>query len=229
MKWKTCTILAGAMLLAGQLQLAEAAFSMGQIANNIGSIGRNPVSSGKYEANRAVDSAVNKAVEKAVQSMDEKRIVFKNLPQSAAEVRPDTNAQQVAGYAVAALARYETSPEEAIAMLNALLGPRPVDGIGKQFLQDRFRGKPYLMRSYFKGAKPENNYQPTMPYTVVVQTNAYTYQEKDYARFMIVCGGADSPRPLTLRKKPSTGEWFLWDYKGLLSGIRIPVAEDPWS
>lgn len=229
MKLKTCTILAGVILLAGQLQLAEAAFSFGQIANNIGSIGRNPVSNGRYEANRAVDGAVNKAVEKAVKSMDEKRIVFNRLPQSASEVKPDTNAQQVAGFAVTALARYETNPDEAIAMLNALLGPRPVDGIGKQFLQDRFRGKPYLMRSYFKGAKPENNYQPTMPYTVVVQTNAYTYQEKDYARFLIACGGADSPRPLTLRKKASTGEWFLWDYKGLLSGIRIPAAEDPWS
>ena len=226
MKLKTCTILAGAILLAGQLQLAEAAVSVEQI---IGGIGRNPEYSGSYNASRAVDSVVNQAVEKAVKRMDEKRIVFKELPQSAAEVRPDTNAQQVAAYAVAALARYESSPEEAIAMLDALLGPRPVDGIGKQFLQDRFRGKPYLMRSYFKGAKPENNYQPTLPYTVVVQTNAYTYQEKDYARFLIVCGGADAPRPLTLRKKASTGEWFLWDYKGLLSGIRIPVAEDPWS
>lgn len=226
MKLKTCTILAGVVLLAGQLQLAEAAVSVEQI---IGGIGRSPAYSGSYNANRAVDSVVNQAVEKAVKRMDEKRIVFNELPQSAAEVRPDTNAQQVAAYAVAALARYESSPEEAIAMLDALLGPRPVDGIGKQFLQDRFRGKPYLMRSYFKGAKPENNYQPTLPYTVVVQTNAYTYQEKDYARFMIVCGGADAPRPLTLRKKASTGEWFLWDYKGLLSGIRIPVAEDPWS
>lgn len=228
MKLKTCTMLAGVIFLAGQLQLAEAAVSMVDIANNIGSIGRSPAYSGSYNKNRAAD-VVNKAVEKAVQRMDEKRIVFNNLPQSAVEVRPDTNAQQVAAYAVAALARYETSPEEAIAMLNVLLGPRPVDGIGKQFLQDRFRGKPYLMRSYFQGAKPENNYQPTTPYTVVVQTNAYTYQEKDYARFMIVCGGADAPRPLTLRKKASTGEWFLWDYKGLLSGIRIPVAEDPWS
>lgn len=226
MKLKTCTILAGVILLAGQLQLAEAAVSVEQI---IGGIGRNPAYSGSYNTNRAVDSVVNQAVEKAVKRMDEKRIVFNELPQSAAEVRPDTNAQQVAAYAVAALARYESSPEEAIAMLDALLGPRPVDGIGKQFLQDRFRGKPYLMRSYFKGAKPENNYQPTLPYTVVVQTNAYTYQEKDYARFMLVCGGADAPRPLTLRKKASTGEWFLWDYKGLLSGIRIPVAEDPWS
>lgn len=221
-------MLAGVIFLAGQLQLAEAAVSMVDIANNIGSIGRSSAYSGSYNKNRAAD-VVNKAVEKAVQRMDEKRIVFNNLPQSAVEVRPDTNAQQVAAYAVAALARYETSPEEAIAMLNVLLGPRPVDGIGKQFLQDRFRGKPYLMRSYFQGAKPENNYQPTTPYTVVVQTNAYTYQEKDYARFMIVCGGADAPRPLTLRKKASTGEWFLWDYKGLLSGIRIPVAEDPWS
>ena len=27
----------------------------------------------------------------------------------------------------------------------------------------------------------------------------------------------------------STGEWFLWDYKGLLSGIRTPASEDPWA
>ena len=43
------------------------------------------------------------------------------------------------------------------------------------------------------------------------------------------CGGADSPRPMTVRQKASTGEWFLWDYKGLLSGIQTPAADDPWS
>ena len=41
--------------------------------------------------------------------------------------------------------------------------------------------------------------------------------------------GADSPRPMKLRQKASTGEWFLWEYSSILSGIRIPAAEDPWS
>lgn len=62
-----------------------------------------------------------------------------------------------------------------------------------------------------------------MPYTVEVKTNAYTYQEEGYARVMITCGGADSPRPMTVRQKASTGEWFLWDYKGPLSGIKTPA------
>ena len=62
-----------------------------------------------------------------------------------------------------------------------------------------------------------------------MQTNDYTYQQEGYARFLITCGGADSPRHMSLRKKGSTGEWFLWDYKGLLSGIRIPASEDPWA
>lgn len=176
-----------------------------------------------------INTNVANASGKVVQQMESRKITFTSLPMSAAEVAPSQDAQQVAAYAVAALARYETSPSDAIAMLDALRGPRPLNGMDKQFLQDRFRGKSYLMRSYFKGATPENNYTPAKPYTVEVQTNAYTYQEQGYARFMIACGGADSPRPLTLRQKGSTGEWFLWEYKGLLSGIRTPVAEDPWN
>jgi len=41
--------------------------------------------------------------------------------------------------------------------------------------------------------------------------------------------GADSPRPMKLRQKASTGEWFLWEYSSILSGIRIPAVEDPWA
>ena len=44
----------------------------------------------------------------------------------------------------------------------------------------------------------------------------------------VVCSGADSPRPLKLRMKPSTGQWFLWEQQ-LLAGIRIPKAADPWA
>ena len=161
--------------------------------------------------------------------MGNKNVVLQNLPQTAADVAVGTDAQKVAAYAVAALARYEQSPADAYAMLDALMGPRPLNSADKQFIQDRFRSKMYLMRSYFKGATPKNNYTPSHPYTVEVQTNDYTYQQEGYARFLITCGGADSPRPITLRKKGSTGEWFLWDYKALLSGIRTPASEDPWA
>lgn len=114
-------------------------------------------------------------------------------------------------------------------MLNALLGPRPVNGADKQFLADRFRGKTYLMRSYFVGATPQNNYTPSTPYAVKVTMNSHSKDQDGYIRFLIPCGGADSPRPMTVRQKGSTGEWFLWDYKGLLSGIRTPAADDPWA
>ena len=38
-------------------------------------------------------------------------------------------------------------------------------------------------------------------------------------------GGADSPRQIKLRQKPSTGQWFLNDIQ-CLSDIRIPTEED---
>ncbi len=34
---------------------------------------------------------------------------------------------------------------------------------------------------------------------------------------------------MKLRQKASTGQWFLWEYSSILSGIRIPAAQDPWA
>ena len=205
MQKKLLTLAVAAAVLALHMPAAEAA-SLGSLGN----IGR----SSSYNRTTTTNNMINQAINKAVKQMGNKTVTFQTLPQTAADVAVGTDAQ---------------SPADAYAMLDALLGPRPLNGADKQFIQDRFRGKAYLMRSYFKGATPKNNYTPSQPYTVDVQTNDYTYQQEGYARFLITCGGADSPRPMTLRKKGSTGEWFLWDYKGLLSGIRIPASEDPWA
>ncbi len=99
-----------------------------------------------------------------------------------------------------------------------------------QFIRDRFRGKEYLMRSYFSGSSPENNYTPVQSYRVVVSENAYSRSQigEGYLTLYVACSGADSPRPLKLRMKPSTGQWFLWEQQ-LLAGIRIPKAADPWA
>ena len=220
MQKKLLPLAVAAAVLALHLPVAEAV-SLGSLGN----IGR----SSSYNRTTTTNNMINQAINKAVKQVDNKTVTFQTLPQTTSDVAVGTDAQKVAAYAVAALARYEQSPEDAYAMLNVLLGPRPLNGADKQFVQDRFRGKMYLMRSYFKGATPKNNYTPIQPYAVEVQTNDYTYQQEGYARFLITCGGADGPRPMTLRKKGSTGEWFLWDYKGLLSGIRTPASEDPWA
>ena len=52
--------------------------------------------------------------------------------------------------------------------------------------------------------------------------------EEGYKRLDIKSGGADTPRPITLRLKPSTGQWFLWE-QIILVGIRVPVSQDPWA
>lgn len=150
---------------------------------------------------------------------------LKAMPQAALTVP-----EEVAALTVAALALYPENPAETEKMLDFLRGPRPLNGIDKQFIRDRFRGKEYLMRSYLVGSTPENNYSPVQPYRVAVSENTYSRTQfvDGYLTLYVACSGADSPRPLKLRNKPSTGQWFLWEQQ-LLTGIRIPQVADPWA
>ena len=89
-------------------------------------------------------------------------IILNRLPRTLEELKemPQaglTRPEEVAALTVAALALYPENPAETEKMLDFLRGPRPLNGIDKQFIRDRFRGKEYLMRSYFSGAFPENN------------------------------------------------------------------------
>lgn len=112
-------------------------------------------------------------------------------------------------------------------MIDFLRGPRPMTGVDKQFISDRFRDKDYVPRSYFEGAVPENNYMPSEPYTVTVKTGAYSYEQEGYVKLFITSGGADSPRPITLRSKGD--KWYLWEYSSVLLGIKAPAEADPWA
>ena len=90
--------------------------------------------------------------------------------------------------------------------------------------------KDYVPRSYFAGATPDNNYEPSEPYTIKFFENPYARDNIDegYLTLQVESGGADSPRQIRLRTKPSTGEWFLWE-QFILSDIRPPKAADPWA
>ena len=93
--------------------------------------------------------------------------------------------------------------------MNLLRGPKPMTPYDCQFLRDRLRGKVYLPLAYFEGATPENGYQPCVPYTLNVLADPRPQDiEPGYMRVFLKTSGADSPRPMKLRQKASTGEWF---------------------
>lgn len=127
-----------------------------------------------------------------------------------------------------ALHLYIKDTDAGIDAINMLRGPRTLSNYDMQFLRDRLRGKTYLPLAYFEGAVPENNYTPGEPLTLEVLPDSRPQDiEEGYIRMFLKTAGADSPRPIKLRQKG--GLWYLWEYSSILSGIRIPVAEDPWA
>ena len=164
-----------------------------------------------------------------------KQFALSSLPLTADQMKAmpefsQTDPFAVVAFTVAALCVFPKDKEACYAMLNALKGPEALSPMDKQFIRDRFMdGKDYLPRSYFAGATPDNNYTPAAPYTVNLIEQSNSRDQENLITLYAVSGGADSPRQVTLRCKPSTGEWFLWSYQGLLSGIRVPKADNPWA
>lgn len=162
-----------------------------------------------------------------------KTFTFISLPRNLSELRalPESNLltpHRTAALTVAALCRYGENVQECLDMLNYLKGPQPLSNHGIQFLRDRLTGKTYKPFSFFNGAMPENDYMPFMPYQITVFDGPYSFDDEYYAKLMIRSGGADSPREIKLRQKPSTEQWFLWE-EYLLADIRKPKSADEWA
>ncbi len=146
------------------------------------------------------------------------------------EALPRGTVEEVCAAFLCALQLYLKDKDAGVEAMNLLRGPRPMTPYDAQFLRDRLRGKEYLPLAYFQGATPENSYTPTQPYVLNVLSDPRPQDvEEGYIRVFLKTAGADSPRPMKLRCKPSTGQWFLWEYSSILSGIRIPAAQDPWA
>ncbi|MBR4208417.1 MAG: hypothetical protein IKQ88_07470 [Lachnospiraceae bacterium] len=164
--------------------------------------------------------------------MDE-TFTFEKLPENVTELKALPEAAmdtpyKTAALAVAALCRYEADEGAMHEMLDHLKGPEPLSNMEKQFLKDRLAGKAYKSFSFFAGAAPENGYTPDKPYSITVSSNPYSFTTENWATVYVKSGGADSPRPVKLRKKPSTGQWFLNEIQ-CLSDIRLPAEADPWA
>lgn len=138
--------------------------------------------------------------------------------------------QGICALLLCAVRLFDTDREQGIRAMDFLRGPRPMTPYDTQFLRDRLRGKSCLPLAYFEGATPGNGYTPSVPYVLEVLEDPRPQDvEQGYLRFYLRTTGADAPRPVKLRQKGSTGEWFLWEYSSILSGIRIPAQEDPWA
>lgn len=180
-------------------------------------------------------SAVGGAVNNAAMSIGNKSktFTFTALPESLAQMQalPEASLDspfKTAALTVCALCAYAADKNIGTEMLNWLRGPRPLNGTEISFLNDRFRdGKTYIPFSYFEGATPDNDYTPSEPFRITVQSTHVSGEEQGYMKLFIPCGGADSPRPIKLRMK-GDGKWFLWE-QYLLTGIRTPKSADPWA
>lgn len=202
------------------------------IVNNLKSSARSEVNKSVNQAAKNVSSAVVNAA-----SNSTKKFTFNAIPSNLNEFKVLKEADLKDPFGVTALTilafnTYVADKQAGTEMLNFLKGPEPLSPSDDVFIRDRFMdGKSYVVRSYFNGAKPENDYTPAEPYTIEVQEQAHSRDtiKEGYIKLFITSGGADSPRYITLRTKPSTGEWFLWDYKGMLMSIRVPVSQNKWA
>ncbi|MBR0413178.1 MAG: hypothetical protein IJI47_06400 [Eubacterium sp.] len=161
-------------------------------------------------------------------------VTFDYLPKNVAELQPLAeqcfgSPFKMAALSVAVMMNYEADKGTTVEMINYLRGPRPLSPFDIQFLRDRLGGKMYVVRSYFNGTSVENDYTiPPAPFAIEVSDNPYSYQNEDYATLYLHSSGADNPRPVTLRLKPSTGQWFLWEHT-FLADIRQPQSQNPWA
>ena len=189
---------------------------------------------GSSIAGKSISDYVNKAVSGATAHAGARKFSFSTLPSTLQELKALPEAALTDPYAVAALSLlaltpFEAKREESIAMLNFLKGPEPLNPSEIQQISDRFMdGKFYKVNSFFEGATPQNNYTPSKPYTVEVSVTPYSFENQGWAVMYLHSGGADNPRPLKLRQKPSTGQWFLVEIQ-YLGDIRVPVAADKWA
>ncbi|MBQ7653016.1 MAG: hypothetical protein IJS93_01445 [Clostridia bacterium] len=158
---------------------------------------------------------------------------FDYLPKTLADMQalPEASMDtpfKTAALTVCALCAYGEDRSAGLEMLNWLRGPyqQPMSQGEIQFLNDRFRdGQKYVAYSYFNGAKPENEYTPSAPFTITITANQYSYQDGGYCNLWLRSGGADSPRNIKMRR--ANDVWYLLE-QCVMVGIRQPKSQNPW-
>jgi hypothetical protein len=87
-------------------------------------------------------------------------------------------------------------------------------------LNSVFSRFPYIASSYFPGTKPSDGYKMKQgPYNFTFTPHRYRPQNDEQHTLFVPCSGADSPRPVQV-KKNNKGIWKAAEYSSILVGIR---------
>ncbi len=91
---------------------------------------------------------------------------------------------------------------------------------GTRFLIDRVITSPWIPRSYIQGTAAENQYQLSEGVSsVAFETTLFDKIKTDEVRVYVKCTGADTPRPLRLKRNAS-GLWKVAELSSLVVGVR---------
>jgi hypothetical protein len=93
-------------------------------------------------------------------------------------------------------------------------------------LHSQIRDKPYIARSYVKGAMPDNGYQlPESSYIFEFSDNPHSGDpERGTYKVFVKSSGASSPRPVTV-KRNDEGIWKAYEWSTLIVGVQEPDEE----
>ncbi len=185
------------------------------------------------EKKKVPKERVKKVVAKKDVRLSDKstKIVIDSLPMSFDEFKALQQASLSTPFDTAALSLlaftfYQGRSELSTSMLEYLKGPAGFDEETVSYIASSIEICAYAPRSYFVGATRENDYTPSMPYTVEIFEGSDSYEEEGYAVLYVKSSGTADPRALKMRQTKS-GEWYLWD-QDVLEPIDPPEKNDVW-
>ncbi len=85
--------------------------------------------------------------------------------------------------------------------------------------------QPYLYRSYAKGATPENDYRMDPDDFALEFVRSATGEPLREGLLYLRCGGADHPRPFSIKADQTTGLYRMAEFSSLCVGVKKPASQ----
>lgn len=159
-----------------------------------------------------------------------KTFTFSRLPDSVEDlekisVREYNDPYYVAALAIASVCQYKNSPEECVAMLTYLNGTEGLTEYEIELINNGLKDKEYKGYSYLEGATWENDYEPSIPYSVKIYGDKFTFVLEGRVKVFVYSAGCDSQRAINVRYDDEVKRWCVYEH-GLLGDIKKPGPEE---